>query len=144
MARISILKIFNLRSRISDLPRSGFTLLEVLIAVALLGIAVSMVLQLFSADLSAISSSEDYVTAAAKAGAKMREILDDSALTAKSLSETTNDGYRIDVSVTEALKERTENMQVALMDVSLTIHWTKGTKEGSLTLRTMKAVEKQI
>jgi len=124
--------------------KKGFTLLEVLIAVAILGIAVSVVLQLFSADLRAISASEDYVAATSRAGAKMREILDDSSLAPKSASETTTDGYRIDVSVTEAMKERTENMQVALMDVSLTIRWIKGTKERSLTLRTMKTVQKQI
>ena len=122
----------------------GFTLLEVLVAVALLGIAITVVLQLFSAGLRAISTSEDYVSAAAKAGAKMREVLDDDKLSEKSFSETTNDGYRIDVSVTGALKDRTESLQVMLLDISLTIHWTKGTKERSLTLRTMKVVNKQI
>jgi general secretion pathway protein I len=124
--------------------RRGFTLLEVLIAVAILGVAVSIVLQLFSANLRALSASEDYVAAAARAEAKMRWVLDDSALTAKSLSETTDDGYRIDVSVTETLKDRTENLQTALMEVSLTIRWTRGSKEKSLTLKTMKAVQKQV
>lgn len=122
----------------------GFTLLEVLIAIAILGIAVSIVLQLFSTDLRALSASSDYVAAAARAEAKMRWVLDDNALTEKSLSETTNDGYRIDVSVTETMKDRTENLQIALMEVSLTIHWTSGSKEKSLTMKTMKAVQKQV
>ncbi len=139
-----VVKSLNVRPAVSRSPRSGFTLLEVLIAVALLGIAVSVALQLFSADLRALSASEDYVTAAARASAKMREVLNDDALGPKTLSEATNDGYRIDVSVTDAMKERTENMQVALMDVSLTIRWMRGTKEKSLTLRTMKMVQKQI
>ena len=124
--------------------RRGFTLLEVLIAVAILGIAVSIVLQLFSANLRALSASSDYVAAAARAEAKMRWVLDDNALTEKSFSETTNDGYRIDVSVTEALKDRTENLQIALMEVSLTIHWTSGSKEKSLTVKTMKSVQRQV
>jgi len=124
--------------------RKGFTLLEVLIAVAILGVAVSIVLQLFSANLRALSASSDYVAAAAMAEAKMRWVLDDNALTEKSLSETTNDGYRIDVSVTEVLKDRTENLQLALMEVSLTIHWTSGSKEKSLTVKTMKSVQRQV
>jgi len=124
--------------------RKGFTLLEVLIAVAILGVAVSIVLQLFSANLRALSASSDYVAAAALAEAKMRWVLDDNALTEKSLSETTNDGYRIDVSVTEVLKDRTENLQLALMEVSLTIHWTSGSKEKSLTVKTMKSVQRQV
>jgi len=48
----------------------GFTLIEVLVAVALLGIAVTVVIQLFSANLRAIASSEDYIYASARAEAK--------------------------------------------------------------------------
>ncbi len=124
--------------------RSGFTLLEVLVSTAILGIAVTVVLQLFSANLRAISASGDYVSAATKAGAKMREILSYDELQEKSFSEVTDDGYRMDVSITDALKERTENLQVRLLEINLTIHWMTGTKERALTLRTMKVVEKEI
>ncbi len=129
-------------SALSD--NGGFTLLEVLVSVAILGIAVAMVLQLFSADLRALSASGDYVTAAAKAEAKMREILDDSALTERGGSETTSDGYRIDVSVTRALTKRTENLPVILLEVSVAVHWTKGAKERMFSLRTLKMVTKKV
>ncbi len=122
----------------------GFTLLEVLVAVAVLGIAVTMALQLFSADMKAISASGDYVSAATKAEIKMREILDDDTLSEKSVSEATADGYRTDVSVTQILKDRTENLQVVLLNISVTVYWTKGLKDKSLTLNTTKAVYKQI
>jgi prepilin-type N-terminal cleavage/methylation domain-containing protein len=122
----------------------GFTLLEVLVAIAILGIAVTVVLQLFSANLRAISVSGDYVSAVTKAEAKMREILSDDKLSDKSLSETTDDGYRIDVSITDAVKDRTENLQVRLLEINLTVHWTRGTKDKSITFRTMKVVEKEI
>jgi type II secretion system protein I len=124
--------------------RGGFTLLEVLVAIAILGIAVTVVLQLFSANLRAISVSGDYVSAATKAEAKMREILSDDKLSEKSSSETTDDGYRIDVSITDALKERTDNLQVRLLEIDLTVHWTRGTKERSLSLKTMKVVNKEV
>ncbi len=136
--------IFNFEFLILNPRRGGFTLLEVLVAIAILGIAVTVVLQLFSANLRAISVSGDYVSAATKAEAKMREILSDDKLSEKSSSETTDDGYRIDVSITDALKERTDNLQVRLLEIDLTVHWTRGTKERSLSLKTMKVVNKEV
>jgi prepilin-type N-terminal cleavage/methylation domain-containing protein len=120
----------------------GFTLLEVLVAVALLGIAITVVLQLFSANLRAISLSGDYVSAATRAEIKMREILDAGALSEGSYSETTPEGYRIDVSVADTLTERTENLPVRLLEVLLTIYWTDGTKQRSMSLRTLRMVNK--
>jgi prepilin-type N-terminal cleavage/methylation domain-containing protein len=122
--------------------KNGFTLLEVIMAIAILGIAIAVVLQLFSANLRAISVSGDYVTAATRAEAKMREVLSDDRLSEKSFSEATQEGYRIDISITDVMKERTENLQVKLLEVDLTIHWIQGTKQKSMSLRTLKVVDK--
>ena len=122
----------------------GFTLIEVLVAVALLGIAVTVVIQLFSANLRAIASSEDYIYASARAEAMMREILDDDELSETSFSEITDDGYRMDVSIAEVLQDRTENLQVRVLEVVLAVYWTSGARERSMTLRTMKVLEKEI
>jgi general secretion pathway protein I len=124
--------------------KRGFTLLEVLVALSILGIAITVILQLFSANLGALSASEDYISAVAKAESKMREILDDKDLSEKSWSEVTDDGYRFDVSITETLQERTDNLQVQLLEVALTLYWKKDTKNKSFTLRTMKVVNKKI
>jgi general secretion pathway protein I len=124
--------------------RDGFTLLEVLVALSILGIALTIILQLFSANLRALSASEDYVSAVTKAEAKMREVLDDKDLSEKSWSEITDDGYRMDVSINETLKNRTDNLQVRVLEVALTVYWTRNTKNKSLTLRTMKVVNKQV
>ena len=123
---------------------SGFTLLEVLVAIAVLGIAVTVVLQLFSANLRAISVSGDYVSAVTKAEAKMREILDDDKLSEKVFSESTYDGYRMDVAITEVMKDKTENLQVRLFEIDLTVHWLQVAKEKSLTFRTMKVMKKEV
>jgi len=123
---------------------SGFTLLEVLVALSILGIALTIILQLFSANLRALSASEDYVSAVTKAEAKMREVLDDKDLSEKSWSEITDNGYRMDVSINETLKDRTDNLQVRVLEVALTVYWTRNTKNKSLTLRTMKVVNKQV
>ena len=124
--------------------RAGFTLLEVLVATALLGIAVAVILQLFSSNLRALSVSEDFVHASIKAEVKMREVLDNDKPSETSFSETTDDGYRTDVLIKNALKERTENIDINLFQIDVTVHWTKGTKERSFTVRSLKAVRKQI
>jgi prepilin-type N-terminal cleavage/methylation domain-containing protein len=124
--------------------RRGFTLIEILVAVSIMGIAIAVILQLFSANLRNISNSGDYVEAATRAEVKMMEVMDTHSLIEKSYSEVTNDGYRMDIAVTEALKERTENLQVRLFEIALTVRWTKGTKEKAMTLRSMKVVKKEI
>lgn len=121
----------------------GFTLLEVLVATAILGIAIAVVLQLFSANLRAIGMSEDYVKATQLAEAKMREILEDDALRETSFSETTGEGYRFDVTVTSTLEERMETLPVKLLEIGLTIHWTKGTRERSLSVKSLKVVRRE-
>lgn len=136
--------IFNFNFSVLHSRKGGFTLLEVLVAIALLGIAITVVLQLFSANLRAIAASEDYVSAIIKAESKMRDVLDDKDISEKSWSETTDDGYRIDVLIYDAMKDRTENLQVRLLEVNLIIHWIKDTKERSLTLKAMKVIEKKI
>lgn len=122
----------------------GFTLLEVLVALAILGIAITVVLQLFSANLRSIAASEDYVSAVTTAEARLRDILDDEKLSEKSWSETTSDGYRMDVTVSDALSERTDNLQVKALSIDLTIRWVKGVKEKSISIKTMKLVEKKV
>ena len=126
------------------ISRRGFTLIEVLVAISIMGIAIAVILQLFSANLRNISDSGDYVAAATRAEVKMMEVLDNNSLLEKSYSEITNDGYRMDIAITETLKERTENLQVRLFEIALTVHWTKGAKEKSMTLRSMKVVRKEI
>lgn len=125
-------------------PDSGFTLLEVLVSLALLGIALVVIFQLFSAGLKTITATDDYAAAVIKSEAVMRDILDNDKLEARSWSELTTDGYRVDAVVSKALADRTEDLQVELLDIRVTLHWTKGTKDRAITLKTMKLVNKKI
>ena len=123
----------------------GFTLLEVLVALAILGISVTIIFQLFSANLRAIRGSEDYIAAAVRMQTKMREVLDDDKLAdkaEKTWSETTPDGYRVDVAVAETLKERTKDLEVQLLEVILTVHWTKNSRTKTMTARSMKMISR--
>jgi len=123
---------------------SGFTLLEVLISLAVLGIAVTLIFQVFSASTRNIALSEDYVAAVVAAENRMQEMLDDDVLTTRNWSEVTEDGYRIDAVVSETLENRTQELPVKLVDIAITIYWMKNAKQKSLTLRTMKVVERKI
>ncbi len=123
---------------------AGFTLLEVLVALALLGMAVTAVLQLFSANLRSISASEEYVAGSLEAQSKMREVLEGKEFSERTWNGITDNGYRFQVSVSDTLTERTENLPVKLMEVEVKVYWTQGNKEKSLTLKTLKMVEKPV
>jgi type II secretion system protein I len=122
----------------------GFTLLEVLVAMAVMSIALVAVFELFSADLRGMAASDDYVAAVIKAQAKMMEILDDDKLTEKSWQETSSDGFLFNTTIKKTAEDRTENLPVELLEISLAVKWTRGQKERTFTLRTMKLVAKQV
>ena len=121
----------------------GFTLLEVLVSLAIMAIAMTLVMQLFSANLRAVVRSGDMTSAIIKGEYRLREILAEPFLAEKAWNEVTDDGYRIDVAVSEAMTEKTDNLPVNLMEIVLTVHWIDGLREKSLRLKTMKVVDKK-
>ena len=129
-------------SAIGQSEVKGFTLLEVLVALAIMGIATTMIMQLFSADLRAIARSGDVTSAAVRGDSRIRQILADPSLEENTWSEETQDGYRMDIAVSEVAKTRTDNLPVRLMEVDLNIRWIEGMREKSLRLKTMKMIDK--
>jgi general secretion pathway protein I len=123
---------------------SGFTLLEVLVALSIMGMAIVVLLQLFSANMRSISLSENYVRGAVEAEAKMREILDGQDFTERNWNGRTENGYRFEASMANVLKERTENLQVTMVEISVTVYWTDSGRERSSTLKTLKVNEKKV
>ena len=122
----------------------GFTLLEVLVALTLLSISLVAIFELFSADLRGIAKSDDYSHAVIMAESKMREILDNNALSERTWTESTDDGYRIDAVVSSTADDRTEYLQIKLLEVNLTVSWIKDSKERTFNLRTVKMVDKKV
>ncbi|MDR2018934.1 MAG: prepilin-type N-terminal cleavage/methylation domain-containing protein [Syntrophobacterales bacterium] len=144
---VRLLRPGNVKTRArawSNLGQGGFTLLEVLVALAILGISVTIIFQLISANLKAVRGSEDYVSAVVRAQTKMREVLEDENLAEKVWSETTVDGYTVDIAVVETFKERTKELQVQLLEVVLTVHWIKDSKRKALTVRSMKMIHRKV
>ena len=122
----------------------GFTLIEVLIALTLLSIAVTFIVQLFSSNLRSLGSADSYVTAVKRAEFRMKELLDADVMEEGSWTETTDDGYRMDIAVSGTLTERTDYIYLKLMRIDLSIFWRNGPKEKKWTLRTLKALSKAI
>jgi type II secretion system protein I len=123
---------------------NGFTLLEILVALAILATAVTIIFQLFSASLRNISVSEDVVAASVRAEAKMREVLSREELSADSWTEDTNDGYKFTVNITETLQQKTDSLPLQLLQINITISWIKNSKERSIHLKTYKTVNRKV
>ncbi|MBI5638926.1 MAG: prepilin-type N-terminal cleavage/methylation domain-containing protein [Nitrospirae bacterium] len=123
---------------------AGFTLLEVLVSLAVMAIALVAIFELFSLNLRNIGASDDYVAAVIKAESKMRDIIDAGDLQERSWKETTEDGYIIEAAVQDTEGKRTENLPLKLSEIRLTVKWTKGAKEKSLTLKRVTMAEKKV
>jgi general secretion pathway protein I len=134
-----VLKTFRVLER-----KDGFTLLEVLVAFVLLVTVVTVILQLFSANIKALSVSEDYASAVVRAESKMREILDNEQLAENVWSETSPEGYRFDITVAKAYEARTKDMPMKILEIGVTMSWKMRGKDKSLILSTMKAVKPQV
>jgi general secretion pathway protein I len=134
-----VVKTFRVLGR-----KDGFTLLEVLVAFVLLVTVVTVILQLFSANIKALSVSEDYASAVVRAESKMREILDNEQLAENVWSETSPEGYRFDITVAKAYEARTKDMPMKILEIGVTMSWKMRGKDKSLILSTMKAVKPQV
>jgi len=124
--------------------KDGFTLLEVLVAFVLLAATVTVILQLFSSGIKALSASEDYATAVVRAESKMRELLDNDQLSEKAWSETSPEGYRFDITIAQTYETRTKDLPLKVLEIDVTMSWNKSGKNRSLTLNTMKTVKPQV
>lgn len=104
----------------------GFTLLEVMVAIALIAIALTAVLGSQSQSVSLAGEARFNTTAALLARSKMAEIelQDPEDLTADS-GDFSEDfpGYTWNVSVSNAMFDRPENVSDHLKQVDLTISW---------------------
>lgn len=111
-------------------------------ALTVMGFAVVYLVQLFSSNLRMIGTSQDYMAALTQAEAVMREIVESDKIEEKSWKEETDQGFQVEVSISEALKERTENLPIKLLQIEMVFSWEKALRKKSLTLKTLKVVNK--
>ena len=127
---------------------AGFTLIEVLVALAILGIGLCVILELFSGGLRSVKISEEYVKATWYGKGKMEEVF-----SAKDFSEGVTEGsfdshfaWTLDVkrmspSVGQANEE--EDLPVDLYQVILKVTWPSGAGQRTLELESLRAFEKK-
>ena len=133
-------------SQIDRLKRGyeeGFTLMEVVIALAILGTGVMVIIELFSGGLRLGRTSEEYTKAMHYGRMKMEEIS-----SKQNIEEGTEEGkfdntFRWQVGV-----KKVEILQVSkgtdfkppaeLFQVKVNIFWTSGSKERSASLESFK------
>ena len=122
--------------------RKGFTILEIMVALVLIAIVISSVIQLSSANLRNLASSDDQIEALVHANSKMREVLDSEKLEDKSWNETDKDGYSYEIAIAESLKERTDSLAVGMKEVTLATSWIAGDKKKEVILKTARIFSK--
>jgi prepilin-type N-terminal cleavage/methylation domain-containing protein len=134
--------------RIRDMRNvQGFTLLEILVALALLSITLAGFIQLFSGSLRSIAKSEDYVYAALKAESMRREVMEKNDLEEDSWTETTDDNYTMNVTVSRVEDERFEELlemeEIYFLQIDMTLSWMVGEKERSIKLNSLKLLKNE-
>ena len=119
--------------------QSGFSLLETLVAITVLAISLTVILQLFSGSLNSVKLSEDYTKALVGCQGKMETLLLSNALEEGHTEGDFDDQFSWEanierISYTEDLeKENTEG----LFDISVRVRWKAGVQEKSVELNTI-------
>jgi general secretion pathway protein I len=125
------------------LSTTGFTLIEIVVALAILGIGLTVIIELFSGGLRLGRTSEEYTRATGYARMKMEEII-----SKRNIQEGTDEGdfdktfrWQVDVKKIDLLpvgKDLDLKPPVDLFLVKVNILWKSGSKERSASLETYK------
>jgi len=134
--RAEKMKISSFKFQISNPRRDGFTLIEVIIAIAILGISLVLIMQLFAGSLRAARTSCDYSRAVIHAKDKMSEIKEEPVQD----SGVFDDGFKWETEI-EPYRE-VEDEPYKLIKIKITIMWPDAMKNSkTLELVSLKAVE---
>jgi len=128
--------------------RSGFTLIEVVIALAILGIALTVIIQLFSGGLRLGRASVEYAKAVNYARMKMEEIAMKPDIQEGNEEGEFDPTYRWQVGVKKMDllslgKDRTITPPVELFQVKVNVLWKSGSKERSAIFETYRTEKRK-
>lgn len=136
------MKVIRNKCRLIVKDRQGFTILEIMVALVLIAIVIVSVIQLSSANLRNLASTNDQVDALIFANSKMREILDLEKIEDKSWNETDDYGYSYEITIAENWKERTDSLAIKMEEITLVTSWVVSNKKKQIILKTLKVVSK--
>ncbi len=115
-----------------------------LIAVSILAIAVTVLMQVFSNNLRSLSYSEDHINALIRAEEAIRDLSISSEIAEGSYLSRTPEGFIIKSDVIAVNSERTKDIPVSMFEVTVTVLWQKDKGERSITLKTYKTIAKKV
>ncbi len=116
----------------------GFTLLEVIVAIAILGMGIVMVMQLFSAGLRSGRLSREYSMAVLHAREKMEEMLIEPA---QGTGEF-DDGYQWQTGVSGYNAADSDDLK--LLKITVRVSWPETGKDRAVELVTLKAESEEF
>lgn len=120
---------------------SGFSLLEVLVAFAVLAISLGVVMRVFSGSVRGALISEQYSRAMIVAESRLAAAIGKEELDEGSDSGETEDGFRWDVEIEPyVLEEGVEDLRVRVKpyQVTATVSWSDGKAERDFSLTTLR------
>lgn len=129
---------------------AGFTLLEILVAVTMLGIVLTIVVELFSSSLNLAAVSREYAQATSLGQRKMERVLADKDLFAEeqvSDAGSFDDVFSWDVTVEPFLihgeeEEDDDLSRVRTYACVVRVRWQSGIHERTLEFRALKTMPK--
>lgn len=124
------------------MKEKGFTLIEVMVAIAILAIGITALIELFGGSLRSIGYAENYTKAAIAAEAELRNVLSADQLKEDSYTKRSQNGYTYDVQITQIDKDKTDQLKYELYSVTLTVSWRAGLATKNYTLKTLAARKK--
>lgn len=125
---------------------TGFTLIEVLVAVAILGIGLTIIIELFSGALRLGRASEEYTRAVSYARMKMEEIAAKPMVEEGTDEGSFDDTYRWQVEVKKVDLLPVENKPdfkppAQFFQIQIDVLWKSGSKERSTHIESYKTTK---
>ncbi len=122
----------------------GFTLIETLVAMAILSISLVVILQLFSGGLKSSRLSDNYTRAIFHAREKMEEILLDDNFTDMAMEGEFSDGFEWKAQTFrfEPDQEEETKLPVDIFSIKVNVSWHEGRQEKHFEISTLKTGEK--
>ena len=125
--------------------RGGFTLIEVVVAVAILSVALTVVIELFAGGLRLARVSEEYTTAVNYGRIKMEEIAVSPKMEEGSEEGKFDETFHWQVGVKKVdvlpIEKRPEfKVPVELFQIQVKVIWKSGSRERSASVETYKTI----